>query len=176
MLLGIVHRRRRIILGVLSCPLVGGVVLAGLLLFDQSQADRDREINRTLDEIHRGNYFAWGQVWMWMGRLTPAEEKTLTEACGQYALTNQLLHVTGIVWPPEPTPTTFRSWSAWFKGAVGVEDRTLAFDVIQWPPRHDVHLSAHEGLYHLPEPTAPPPAAAVRVATVLNLPPANRGQ
>ena len=145
-------KRRAIALGVLILTLLALALPACVLLFDQSDAARIHYVNRTLAEIQRGNYYAWGQVWMWMGRLTPSEEKSLKEACGRYSLTNHLLHVTGIVWPPEPTFPRFRAWSAWLKGGVGMEDRTLAFDVIKFPPLHDLRLNTPEQLYGLSAP------------------------
>ena len=132
-------------------------------------------VERTLAEIDRGNYFAWGQVWMWMGRLTPKEEKMLTVACGKYALTNHVLHVTGIIWPPEKTNPGFRAWSAWLKGAVGMEDRTLAFDVIEFPPSHDLRLNTPEGLYRYTPPDGPADSAA-EVRTALSQPSASPAQ
>src|SRR5689334_13601835 len=110
------RKARRLAVMAMGLLVLGAALAAWVFLSDQSASSRNARVNRTLLEIQRGNYFAWAQVFMWMGRLSPKEEKQLTEACGHYALTNHLLHVTGIVWPPEKTSPNFRACSEWLKG------------------------------------------------------------
>lgn len=95
----------------------------------------------------------------------------LTEACGHYAQTNHVLHVVGIVWPPEKTSPNFRACCEWLKGAVGIDDDSLNYDVIEFPPSHDIHLSDNEGLWPLQTPD--PPAGAISISAVVTRPPAS---
>ncbi len=159
----------------LCLTLLGMAVPAYFLLSDQSQSARDHYFNRTLTELQRGNYFAWAQLRLWVDRMTPKEEMTFDQTCIQYSLTNHVLYVTGIIWPPEPTSPGFRAWSVWLKGAVGMEDRTLAYDVIEQPPRHDLHLNTPEGIFRLPT-WAKPPATPAAPEGLLNQPAAVRAQ
>ena len=140
------RRKSRNIAAVLCLTLLGVAIPAYFLLCDQSQATRDQRFNRTLAELRRGNYFAWAQLRLWLNELTPKEEMIFDETCIEYVSTNHVLHVTGLIWPPEPTSPGFRGWSAWLKGAIGMEDRTLAYDVIAFPPLHDIHLNSAKGI------------------------------
>jgi hypothetical protein len=162
-------------LGVLCLALLGLAIPADFLLFDQSQSARNRRFDRTVAELQRGNYFAWAQLHLWVDRLTPTEKMTFDRTCVQYALTNRVLHVTGIIWPPERTSPGFRAWSGWLKGGVGMEDRTLAYDIIEFPPSHDLHLNTPEGAFRLP---APDPRTTIPAASeaLVNQPAALRAQ
>jgi len=127
----------------LSCLLLPLFVVAVWVASSgQSRAQREQHINRTLAEIQRGNYFAWGQVWMWMDKMTPEEEHLLTTACANYCLSNSIIHVTGLVWPPEKSAPYESTWVTWLKEKFGFEDQALVYDVIDFPPLHDLHLSS----------------------------------
>jgi hypothetical protein len=107
---------------------------------------------------------------LWLDRLTPKEERSFDLMCLQYSSTNHVFHVRGIVWPPEPTPTRFRAWSAWLKGGVGMEDRTLAYDVIEFPPHHDLRLNIPERMFNLPPPDPPAKVPGARAVPVIQPP------
>src|SRR5262245_35553827 len=64
------------------------VVMLALLL-RQPDSIRSARLETTLNEIRRGNYYAWLQADVWLERLKPDERRAVIEACTQYASTNE---------------------------------------------------------------------------------------
>ncbi len=137
----------RIFLGVLSLTLLGAGAFVYLLLSDQTRADRATHFDHTMAELRRGNYFAWGQMELWLDRLTPTEEFEFREASFHYSQSNLVFHIIGVAWPPKDGSVMIREWSLWMKGAVGMDDCALRYDRVYAPFNHDLRISRGDSYF-----------------------------
>jgi hypothetical protein len=123
-----------------------------LVFSGESQKDRDRRIAYTAGQIAKGNYFAWGQMFIWCERLTTQEKIMLKEACLEYSRSNQFLCVTAPPWPPVEPSRPSSATLAWVRSVVGLDTDYLRFTAVELLTRKEFPVSAFEPMFGSPKP------------------------
>ena len=157
------HRARIVVWSFLAAAFA----LSVFVLAAKAASTRSLRIRTTITEIGRGNYYAWGQMWMWAERLTPDERRGLAQACAQYAHTNQFVHPIDNSWPPPETPSWLQSASDWTRHLFELDDANLAYDTIEFRVPPDVSVRKFESMFrfHARNPAVKPATPAVSVVS-----------
>ena len=130
------------------------LLYVGLALSRESCMNRDRRVAYTAQEIGRGNYYAWGQMFIWCERLTSQEKLLLKEACLEYSRSNEFLHVPPQTWPPAQLSQPLSPTLEWMRSIVGLDVDNLRYSTVKLWTLKDFPVSTYEPMFRSPGPRA----------------------
>ena len=145
-------KRGRIAVVAMGVMCLLALLYLALVFSGDSKINRDRRIDYTAREISRGNYFAWGQMFIWFDRLTTQEKMLLKEACLDYSRSNQFLCVTAQPWPPVGLSQPSSETLAWMRSVVGLDVDYLPFTKVELLTKTDFPVSVFEPMFKSPGP------------------------
>lgn len=135
----------------------GLIVGSALLLLSSPATTRAVRLKAILNEISRGNYYAWAQASIWWEKLEPQERQLVSATCSQYGLTNRVLYARANLWPPEPVRSPLaRIVLPWLRGITGLKEHGLNYEqVISSPAFREIPVDSFDAMLKLEQAKSP---------------------